>query len=151
MDKPERLYYDFLGWAYDSEELKANHSIGTAEDVVLSADGTTWVPGAANTTLTTKGETVTLVAVFQLTKWKISFIDGDGKPLVHPETNKPYWEFSTQQSIVPPMAIPAKDESELPFTQCYNFLGYTTAAEDTTNFVNFAKAIYPTRDVSYYA
>ena len=153
-DKPERLYYDFLGWAYDSEELRANQSIGTPEDVVLGPDGTTWVVGASNTTLTTPGETVTLVAVFRLTKWKISFVDGDGNPLIN-KTDKnnpvPYWEFSTIEAITPPLAVPSKNESELPVYDCYKFMGYTTSPDDVSNYVDFSKAIYPVRDMAYYA
>ena len=151
LDKPERLYYDFLGWAYDSPALKANNSIGTPEDVVLLADGTTWVTGAANTTLTTPGATVTLVAVFRLTKWKVSFIDGNGTALVNPETLQTYWEFSRQETIQPPVIIPGKDESKLSFYDCYVFKGYSSSADDSENLVNFEKMIYPTRDVSYYA
>ena len=150
-DKPERLYYDFLGWAYDSKKLQDSYSIGTEEDVVLLPDGFTWVTGADNSVLTTVGETVTMVAVFRLTKWKISFIDGDGMPLVHPTTKNPYWEFSTQERIVPPVAIPYKSEAELSLYDCYNFTGYSTTADDSTNLVDFTKAIYPTRDTSYFA
>lgn len=153
-DKPERLYYDFLGWAYDSEELRANQSIGTPEDVVLGPDGLTWVVGASNTTLTTPGETVTLVAVFRLTKWKISFIDGDGNPLINNADKNnpiPYWEFSTIEAITPPLAVPSKNESDLPLYDCYKFMGYTTSPDDANNYVDFGKAIYPVRDMAYYA
>ena len=152
MDKPERLYYDFLGWAYDSPTLKANHSIGTEEDVVLLPNGHDWVIGAGQTALTVPGETVVLVAVFRLTKWKVSFIDGDGNPLLNSANNNiPYWEFSTQERIVPPVLIPGKDESDLTLYDCYRFIGYSASPDDKENLINFNKAIYPTRDISYYA
>lgn len=160
-DVPNRLYYDFLGWSLNTEKLKASQSVGTYEDLILDANGHL-VNSNTHPVLTldkkVNGEwvdnTLELVAVFQLTKYKITFMDGDGNPLTFgvDQGGQPitYLEFSTREAIVPPKQIPYKNDMELsPINMHYNFLGYSSS-ENSDNIITFGN-IYPTRDMTYYA
>ena len=160
-DVPNRLYYDFLGWSLNTEKLKASQSVGTYEDLIIDAKGNL-VNSDKHPVLTmdqkVDGEwvdnTLELVAVFQLTKYKITFIDGNGNPVIC-RTNEDgqlitYLEFSTREAIVPPKQIPYKNDMDLkPINMHYNFLGYSTS-EVSDTVVTFGN-IYPTRDMTYYA
>lgn len=159
-DVPNRLYYDFLGWSLNTKKMKDSNSVGTKDDLILDANGNL-VNSDTHPTLTLdifeNGEwvdnTLELVAVFQLTKYKITFMDGNGEPLVFDMENgeqRTYLEFSTREKIVPPTQIPYKNDMELtPINMHYHFLGYSSS-ETSDSIITFGN-IYPTRDMTYYA
>ena len=160
-DIPMRVYHDFLGWSLNVDKMKETGSIGTEEDLIYDAAG--HLVNATQHPVLTKDyqdengnwveNTLTLVAVFRLTKYKIYFVDGNGNNMKFTNSNNEivdYKEFSTIEPIVPPIEVPYKNDLDLtPMNMCYNFIGWGEAFE-AEKLVTFGK-IYPTRDYVYYA
>lgn len=103
---PSRLHYDFLGWSKPdrTDAIKANGSIGTESDV-------------QDLSLLTLDQNYEFCAVFRIHAYTVFFYNED-------ETLIGTTLVNSGNTIVPPLIIPYKNDSNLALTQCYKFIGY---------------------------
>lgn len=139
---PSKAGYDFIGWSTDAAgnnmfinyNINVNTGIGSYDEAQMNAALNSYTFDISNTVLT-------LYAQFQVHKNIIVIYDGNerigaalannGSTFVEPTEIYKYVNDQIDTSVSYPY-IPYKDDSNLPLTKTYKFMGYSKNSADTT-------------------
>lgn len=134
---PKKLDYDFIGWAKDKEGKEMLGTKNSEGQYVLSDEDWKDIKDIKN-------HDYIYYAIFEISKYLVSFLDGDGSLI---EGKARPVAYGTE-GIEPPKQIPYLDDSALDYEKTYVFKGY--AVNPTTKkIINLEKQII-TNDITYY-
>lgn len=147
-DVPTRLHYDFLGWAVDTSDVSDGFDFRGCGSVITDTDEVTLYATEELATAfpsldnITNGR-LTLVAVYKVHGYKMSFYNWDGSLFDTIET-------PAGKPIITPTAIPQRDSISLDLYECYRFIGWHTSL-DNTGEVTDLSYILAGQDTNFYA
>ena len=139
---PTQTNYDFLGWSLDNPNEVDNPELALIYDSSTMTYTTTSIWD--NLQFTDENNVFTLYAIFTIHEFNIVFKNQDDSVIT--TLSIPYNTYLYEPDIIPHL-----DESALPLTSCYSFVGYSKNKDSNPKDVIDITKLKSNGDMTFYA